>query len=99
MVVGLDSCPATSPGALRMPIPSVLPTMTARPKPTPRIRMRPCEEGGAAVTVIARQPLVRLQRDEDHVDSRTGVSRRMTRADRFELDITRFPPVDDRLAG
>src|SRR5437016_5447249 len=36
-----------------MPIPSVLPTMTARPKPTPRMRIRPRGVDGVAVTTLS----------------------------------------------
>src|SRR3954447_21973576 len=99
IVVELESWPATRPGALRMPIPSVLPTMTASPKPTPRMRMRPRDVAGAAVTVMANVcRLLRLQRDEHDVNGRTDVSRRMARANRFELDIAALPAVHDRLA-
>src|SRR5947207_10644930 len=88
-----------------MPIPMVLPTMTARPKPTPRRRMRPdggvvgnklcefCELCGFCVTV-ASDYLVRFEGDQHDVDSRAEVPCRVARADLFELHIAALPAVD-----
>src|SRR6185295_6178093 len=47
---------ATSPGVRRMPMPRVLPTITARPKATPRMRSRP--PAGAARRGSAVGPAV-----------------------------------------
>src|SRR6185295_15162371 len=87
MIDGVETWPATRPGARRMPMPSVLPTMTARPKPTPRIRRRP--RGAAAL---------RLEDNEHHIDRVADVARRMARAARFELDVSGLPSTDHRLA-
>src|SRR4051812_35398699 len=45
------SGPATRPGARRIPTPIVLPMLTARPKPTPRIRRSRPREGSAVVVL------------------------------------------------
>src|SRR5262245_19341622 len=70
-----------------MPMPSVLPTMTARPKPRPSTRRRPlgCVE-------------LRLELDSDDVDRFADVARRMTRAARFEFDVAGLPAIHHRLA-
>src|SRR5437762_2424654 len=92
---------ATNPGVRRMPIPSVLPTMTARPKLTPRMRRRP---GLAVVTpavwprmfVIGAKSLG-LERHQDDVDRLSDVARRVARAARFELDVARLPAIHPRV--
>src|SRR5437870_1510852 len=68
-------------------MPSVLPTMTARPKPSPSTRRRPpgAEE-------------LRLESDKDDVDWLADVTRRVTRAARFEFHIAGLPSVHDRPA-
>src|SRR5712692_1090989 len=89
---------ATNPGVRRMPIPSVLPTMTARPKLMPRMRRRP---GLAVFTWRPRcdtvpgcvAPPSRLERDQHDVDCLSHVPRRMARAARFQLDVTRLPVI------
>src|ERR1041385_8143301 len=85
--VTLGSCPATRPGVLRMPIPSVLPTITARPKPRPRTRRRP---------VVGVE--LRLEDNKENVDRVTDIASRVARSLRLELDVARLPSVDDRLA-
>src|SRR5437867_9011211 len=59
MMEGLDTCAATRPGARRMPMPSVLPTMTARPNANPRTRLRLWLEGDEdridGLTEVARR--------------------------------------------
>src|SRR5262245_46588989 len=87
MVDGVEICATTRAGARRMPMPSVLPTMTARPKPTPRIRLR-FEVGKG----------LRLDGHEKDVDGLADIARRVARAARFELDITARPPIHSRLA-
>src|SRR5215813_7490698 len=91
------SCPATRPGVRRMPIPIVLPTITARPKPTPRIRIRPRDAVGTAAVLVSIEdrPSLRLQRDKHDIDGAADVSRRVARAERFELYVAALPPVDD----
>src|SRR4029453_6507759 len=84
---GDGSWPATSPGVRRMPIPSVLPTMTARPKPRPSTRRRP--PGAAGLW---------LEGNKDDVNGTANVSRRVARSASLELDIAGLPAVDDRLA-
>src|SRR5436190_20593807 len=92
-----------------MPMPMVLPTMTARPKPTPRIRIRPDLEGGMAVAAVSpewwaidwRVLTARcrpFQRDEPDIDGAAEVSRRMARADLFELHVAALPAGAPSLA-
>src|SRR6185437_13132723 len=71
---GVGSWPATRPGVRRMPTPSVLPTITARPKPRPSTRRR-------------WRGALRLEGNEHHVDRVTDVARRMAGAARLELDV------------
>src|SRR5262245_5922823 len=101
MLVRSGSWPATRPGVRRMPMPIVLPTITARPKPTPRMRIRPLDAGGREVCasmMLQVRRLARLQRDEDHVDRAADVSRRMARAERLELDVAARPAIHYGLA-
>src|SRR5581483_4214551 len=69
-------------------MPSVLPMMTASPNPTPRTRRRPA----GATEVMAL-----FQRNENHVDGRAGVARRVARPARFEFDVARLPAIRLRL--
>src|SRR3954470_20702937 len=70
-----------------MPMPRVLPTMTARPKPRPSTRRRPA--GAAAL---------RLEGDKDDIDRMTDVASRMARAAGLELDVAGLPSIDDGFA-
>src|SRR5437660_4427775 len=89
IAAGVPSWPATRPGVLRMPIPSEAPTMTASPKPTPRMRRSP-----------DRAPLVMssFHDDQHDVDRLADVASRVARAARLELDIAGLPSIHDRLA-
>src|SRR4051794_31825885 len=80
-----------------MPIPSVLPTMTARPNPTPRMRMSPLDAERAAVwfSIAGYGRLLRLERDEHHVDGAADVARRVAAAERLELGVAAHPAVHD----
>src|SRR5262245_59184054 len=100
-VDGLESWPATRPGVRRMPMPSVLPTMTARPKPRPSTRRRPVPPklvrvlpsvGGPPGTVE-----LRLEDDKDGVDRVADVTGGVAGSARLELDVAGLPPVHDRL--
>src|SRR6266571_8727039 len=82
------SWPATRPGVRRIPMPSVLPTITARPKPTPRMRSRP-----AGRPVVALKIRSRLQRHEHHGDGASGVARGVARPSPLELHVPGFPVV------
>src|SRR3989442_1358609 len=75
--------PTGRPGARRMPMLSVLPTMTARPNPTPRIRLRPDRVGVAEGSTCARGMFM---------DARHDVQRRTrgTRRARCFLRVLRF---------
>src|SRR5262245_39499599 len=85
-----------------MPMPSVLPTMTARPKPRPSTRRRPvppklvrvlASEGGPPGAVE-----LRLEGDKDDVDRVADVTSGVAGSARLELDVAGLPPVDDRPA-
>src|SRR3981081_2129954 len=86
---GVASWPATRPGVRRMPIPSVLPTMTARPNPRPRMRRRLPGKGYG---------LLRLERDQEDVHRRSEVPRTGTGRAAFALDIHTFPAIPRRRA-
>src|SRR5215471_118936 len=98
IAVELGSWPATRPGVLRMPMPSVLPTMTARPKPTPRMRIRPRDGEEVAVWFNIRPALLGLERDQHHVDCAANLARGVARSERFEFDIAGLPAIHHRLA-
>src|SRR5689334_2374979 len=71
-----------------MPMPSVLPTITARPKPRPSTRRRPPPDRAA----------LWLESNKDDVDRLVDVAGRVTGAARLELDVARPPSVHDGLA-
>ena len=81
-------------------MPSVLPTMTARPKPTPSMRRRPRGVARRWRKVRARFPAAgsRLESDQHHVDRLADVTRRMARPARLELHVAGLPPIHHRLA-
>src|SRR5215510_13277127 len=76
MVVREGSGPATRPGVRRMPMPSVLPTMTARPKPTPRMRMRPPDAAAGARASSFTASLVMVLEEPACYTWRTGMEYR-----------------------
>src|SRR5262245_23890499 len=84
---GLLICPATSPGVRRIPMPSVAPTITARPKPKPRTRRRPRVEARSG-----------LESDKYHVDGTADIARGVAGAKGFEFDVAALPAIDDGLA-
>src|SRR6185436_13857367 len=93
---------ATRPGVRRIPMPSVLPTMTASPKPRPSTRRRPVppklvrvipSEGGPPGAVE-----LRLEGAKDDVDRVADVTSGVAGSARLELHVAGLPPVHDRLA-
>src|SRR5262245_49584460 len=76
MVPGEPSGPATRPGVRRMPMPSVLPTMTARPKPTPSMRMRPPDAAAGARASSFTASLVMVLEEPACYTWRTGMEYR-----------------------
>src|SRR5512144_2027369 len=100
MPVTFGSWPATRPGVRKMPIPSVLPTITARPKPTPRMRIRP--RGADDVTlwfsIVWIRSLIRVERHEHDVDRTADISGGMARPALFEFDVAVLPAIHHRLA-